>query len=204
MRGSKLQGRFDIDYEAKSMYEGIAEELGGTIGQEVDWYQWSEDYLTENYHLVVDDIYDVSGYTDTNGVSNGRRWTEPFKLPTIMAQLIRSTNVMNERGYYVSDTLRLVVNVGDVERLIPQLIDDPNLHIKDRIMYKGQVFVPTRVLPRGAFGYRYAVVTIDCNEVNPEELVNDPQFLPQALPTATESRLSVYGAGEYGSGNYGD
>jgi hypothetical protein len=204
MRGSKLQGRFDIDYEAKSMYEGIAEELGGTIGQEVDWYQWSEDYLTENYHLVVDDIYDVSGYTDTNGVSNGRRWTEPFKLPTVMAQLIRSTNVMNERGFYVSDTLRLVVNVGDVERLIPQLMDNPNLHIKDRIMFKGQVFVPTRVLPRGAFGYRYAVVTIDCNQVNPEELVNDPQFLPQALPTVTESRLSTYGAGEYGSGNYGD
>lgn len=203
MRGSKLQGRFDIDYEAKSMYEGIAEELGGIVGQEVDWYQWSEDYLTEHYSTVVDDIYDVSNYSDTNGVNNGRRWTKPFKLPTVMAQLIRSTNVMNERGFYVSDTLRLVVNVGDVERLIPQLMDNPSAHIKDRIMFKGEVFVPTRVLPRGAFGYRYAVVTIDCNQVNPEELVNDPQFLPQALPTSTESRLTTYGAGEYGSGNYG-
>jgi hypothetical protein len=66
------------------------------------------------------------------------------------------------------------------------------------------VFVPTRVLPRGIFGENYAVVTIDCNQVNPEELVNDPQFAAKASPVKEEPRLSIYGAGGYGSGNYGD
>jgi hypothetical protein len=32
MRGAKLQGRFNLDYESKSMYEGIAEDIGGTVG----------------------------------------------------------------------------------------------------------------------------------------------------------------------------
>ena len=203
MRGSKLEGRFNIDYESKSMYEGIAEDLGGMVGQEVDWYQWSNSYLETYYEEVVDPIYDVSNYSSSNGITGGRKWAAPFKLPTVMAQLIRSTNVMNERGYYVTDTLRLVVNVGEIQRLIPDVLANPSDHIKDRIVYRGEVFVPTRVLPRGSFGYRWAVVTIDCNQVNPEELINDPEFQAQALPTALVPGTLTYGAGNYGSGNYG-
>lgn len=161
-----------MDYEAKSIYEGMAEELGGTVGVDVDWFRWQEYYLDDNYTDIVDDIYDVS----SSEAGKGRRWMLPFKMPAIMAQFIRGTNIMNERGFYVADTLRLVLNVGDVQRLVPGLITDSNSHIKDRIIYRGEVFVPTRVLPRGAFGYKFAVVTIDCNQVNPEELVNDPQF----------------------------
>jgi hypothetical protein len=204
MRGTHLLGRFDIDYESKSMYEGIAEDLGGTVGQEVDWFQWSPTYLDDNYSAVVDDIYDVSNPTITDGVGQGRRWSKPFKLPTVMAQILRSSNTMNERGFYVTDTLRLVVNVGDVQRLLPGMLSDPSSHIKDRVLYHGEIFVPTRVLPRGSFSYNYAVVTIDCNQVNPEELVNDPQFVSYSAGVVEEPRLSIYGAGAYGSGAYGD
>ena len=180
MRGSKLQGRFNIDYEAKSMYEGIGEELGGTVGVEVDWFRWQEYYLDENFDTIVDEIYDVSKQSP----GEGRRWMLPFKMPVIMAQFVRGTNVMNERGFYTTDTLRLVINAGDADRLLPTLLTDSNQHIRDRIVYRGEVFVPTRVLPRGHFGYRWAVVTIDCNQVNPEELVNDPQFAGY-IPTTT-------------------
>ena len=186
-RGTDDSSRFNMDYEAKSIYEGIAEDLGGVVGQEVDWFRWQEYWLDENYTDVVDDIYDTSSSVP----GKGRRWMLPFKLPTVMAQLIRSSNVMNERGFYVTDTLRLVVNVGDAERLIPEMINDPSSHIKDRIIYRGQVFVPSRVLPRGSFGYRWAVVTIDCNQVNPEELVNDPQFQRYAQPAVVDRRNVV-------------
>jgi hypothetical protein len=98
---------------------------------------------------------------------------------------------MNQRGFYTSDNLRLVMNVGDVQRLIPQMLTAPNAHIRDRILYKGQVYTPSRVLPRGAFGYRYAVVTIDCNQVNHEELVNDPQFKQYATASKAEPRNNV-------------
>lgn len=188
MRGGNESGdrnsRFGMDYEALSMYEGIAEELGGTVGQEVDWFRWQDYFLTDNYSTVVDPVYDVS----SSVVNQGKRWMLPFKMPTIMAQFVRGTNVMNQRGFYVTDTLRLVINVGDVERLLPSLITDSNNHIKDRILYRGEVFVPTRVLPRGSFGYRWTVVTIDCNQVNPEEMVNDPQFQRYASPITEDPR----------------
>lgn len=178
--GSADKGRFNIDYEAKSMYEGIGEELGGTVGVEVDWFRWQEYYLDENFSTIVDEIYDVSSSVPTQG----RRWMLPFKMPVVMAQFVRGTNIMNERGFYTTDTLRLVVNAGDIDRLLPTVLTDSNQHIRDRIVYRGEVFVPTRVLPRGHFGYRWAVVTIDCNQVNPEELVNDPQF-GAFIPTTT-------------------
>jgi hypothetical protein len=187
MRGAKVQGRFNMDYESKSMYESIAEDLGGVVGVEVDWWRWQEYFLEENYEDIVDDIYDTSSAVP----GKGRRWMLPFRMPSVMAQLIRSTNVMNERGFYVTDTLRLVLNVGDVQRLIPDVLVNPNQHIKDRIVYRGQVFVPTRVLPRGSFGYRWAVVTIDCNQVNPEELVNDPQFQDYATTSKIDPRNAV-------------
>lgn len=198
--GTDVNSRFNIDYEAKSIYEGMAEELGGTVGAEVDWMRWQEYYLEDNYTDIVDDVYDVSSSVP----GKGKRWMLPFKMPVIMAQLIRSTNVMNERGFYVTDTLRLVISAGDAQRLVPDILTNSNQHIKDRIIYRGQVFVPTRVLPRGAFGYRWAVVTVDCNQVNPEELVNDPQFQRYALPSKVEGRTIGYGSRGYGSDLYGD
>lgn len=191
MRGSKLQGRFNMDYESKSIYEGITEDLGDPVGQEVDWFQWSPEYFRQNYSAIVDDIYDVSNAAIVGGVGEGRRWASPINVPTVMAQIIRSTNVMNERGFYVSNTLRLVLNVGEVERLIPSMLKDPSAHIKDRVVYLGSVYTPTRVLPRGSFGTRWAVVTIDFNQVNPEELINDPQFNMYALDAGPDIRSKV-------------
>lgn len=203
MRGGGADnGRFPIDYEAKSMYEGIGEELGATVGTQVDWFRWKDYYLDDHYRTIVDDIYDVSSST----VGEGKRWMLPFKLPVVMAQLIRSTNIMNERGYYVTDTLRIVVNAGDIQSLMPEMLVDPSHHIKDRILFQGEVFVPTRVLPRGRFANNYSVVTIDCNQVNAEELVNDPQFQQYASTVVLEPRndLNGYGLNGYGYTPYGD
>jgi len=177
MRGSKLQGRFDINHEAESMYEAMAEELGEKVGIDVDWFRWQDWYLQDADNNVVDDIYDVSSAVS----GGGRRWMAPFKLRTVMAQITRGGSIPNERGFYTTDTLRLVINADDIRRKLPEILrNEPNQFIKDRILYRGQVFTPSRINPRGHFGFRWAVVTIDCNEVNAEELVNDPQFLKYA------------------------
>jgi hypothetical protein len=172
MRGSKVQGRFKIDFENKSMEEGIVDELRDPVGTEVDWWVWDPAALAADYNTWVDPIYDVSNQEE----GQGRRWNSPLKLPVIMAQQLRGTNVLNERGWYVTDTLRLVVSVADVNLILPSLLIDPNQQIKDRVVFQGEVFVPTRVLPRGRYSNFYSVITIDCNQVNPEELVNDSQF----------------------------
>ena len=172
MRGNKVQGRFKIDFESKSMDEGIVEDLRDTVGTVASWWLWDQAYLDAHPSTVVDDIYDVSSQTP----GQGRHWKNPFDLPVILAQQLRGTNVMNERGFYTVDTLRLVVAVADINRLLPAIVSNPNVHIKDRVVFQGEVFVPTRVLPRGRYAERYSVVTIDCNQLNPEELVNDAQF----------------------------
>jgi hypothetical protein len=188
MRGLKIQGRFDIDYESISMYEAMAEELGGKVGIDVDWFRWQDWYLENPLNNVVDDTYDVSSSVQ----GGGRRWMAPFKMPVIAAQMVRGGNQMNERGFYTTDTLRLVVNAGDMKTRIPEILrNEPNQSIKDRILYRGQVFTPTRVNPRGAFGFRWAVVTIDCNEVNSEELVNDEQFKKYASPVRPDLRTML-------------
>jgi len=60
--------------------------------------------------------------------------------------------------------------------LIPSMVTDPTDHIKDLIVFQNDVYRPTRVAPRGLYANRYAVLSVDCNQVNSEELVNLPQF----------------------------
>jgi hypothetical protein len=197
MRGNQVQGRFKVEFEHKSIDEGIVDELRDPVGTTVAWWTWDPDALAADYDNWVDPIYDVSNQED----GKGRRWNSPFEMPVVMAQQLRGTNVMNERGYYVTDTLRLVMAVTDVQRLIPGMLTDPNAHIKDRIVFQDGVFVPTRVLPRGRYKNNYAVITVDCNMVNAEELVNDPQFNAEYSPlTITDG----YGEGEFGSETYGE
>ena len=202
MRGNRLQGRFDIDgYETLSIYVGITEELGWTVGVQIDWWEWDQAYLNNNYSTVVDDIYDVS----SSVTGGGRRWKTPIKVDVVMARFITGGNVMNTRGFYTSDTLRLVINIAEMNKKFPGFLStrDPSDHIRDHIVFNGQVYRPTVVMPRGHFSQRWAVLTVDCNQVNPEELVNDPQFQAFALPSTTDDRLEVYGAGPYSSGQYG-
>jgi hypothetical protein len=172
MRGSKVQGRFKIEFENRSINEGVVDELRDPVGDEVDWWIWDSSELEGNYEDWVDDIYDTSSQTP----GGGRRWNDPLTMPVIMAQLLRGGNVMNERGFYVTDTLRLTVGEEDALRLIPDLLENPTDHIKDRIIYQNRVFTPRQVMPRGRYKEQYAVISIDCVMVNSEELVNDPQF----------------------------
>lgn len=205
MRGTLIEGRFPIRYENMSIDEGIVDELRSPVGTTVDWYLWSEETLQANYADWVDPIYDVSNQTPNKGLM----WDPPFKMPVIMAQFLRGTNVMNERGLYVVDTLRMVIAVDDIQRLLPDLETNPNTHIQDRIVSGGEVFVPTRVLPRGRYKDYYAVVTVDCNLVNSEELVNFQQFLQYSVPfdspaPTPEPVIAGYGGSLYGGGGYGN
>lgn len=176
MRGSQVQGRFTIGFEKLSMEEGVVDELRSPVGTEVDWYVFDEELLTSHPIDVYDETYNVSSQEP----GKGSMWKSPFKMPTIMSQQLRSSNVMNERGRYLTDTLRVVLAIDDVNRLLPSLSTDPNTHIKDRVVFQGEVFIPTRLLPRGRYKDNYSVLTIDMNQCNPEELVNFQQFLDYA------------------------
>lgn len=176
MRGSQREGRFKVDFENKSIEEGIVDDLRSPVGTSVDWYVFNPDILTTHATDVIDDIYDVSN----QGSGKGLYWNNPLSVPVIMAQITRGATMMNERGRYIVDTLRCVISVPDLNRLLPTFVSNPNDHTRDRIMVQNEVYVPTRVLPRGRYKDYYAVVTVDFNQCNPEELVNFQQFLANA------------------------
>ena len=176
MRGDQRQGRFKIDYEISSNDEGIVDDLRIPVGNTVHWWVWDPTALTTNAATWIDPIYDVSNQTTNQGV----RWNSPFDLPVISAQVERGDSTPNERGFYTVDTMRLVVAVADLNRLLPTMVTDPTSHIKDHIIFQNDVYRPVRVAPRGLYANRYSVVTIDLNQINAEELVNYPQFLTYA------------------------
>jgi hypothetical protein len=180
MRGEIREGRFDINYERGSIISGTSTEMVHTIGTEVQW--WIFDPVATH----VDPIYDVGSSDPATG---GRRWKGPLIVPTINAFISQGATVQNDRGFYNTDTLHLTINVDVVEdqlsllgsslATIPQLSTveiNPDEFLRDRVVFRDEVFTPVRVFPKGIIKDHYTVLSIELNQVNPDELVNDPQF----------------------------
>lgn len=168
MRASRPSGKFSTKYELDSMLDGIEQDLQHPVGQEVDWWLW------DSTATVLDPIYGVGSSGDST--SGGRRWKSPFKMPVINAQVFQGQTMQNDRGFYNTDILRVTVSMNDVRRKIPDLITTPDLHLRDRVIFRNEIFRPTRLYLRGQVLTTYTILTIDLTQVAPEELVNDEQF----------------------------
>lgn len=161
MRGRNTLGRFDPEYEVKSIRSGITQDLQAPVGQVVQWR------LFDPVATVVDDVYDV-GSSD-----GGRVFRAPIDLPVVNAYVFQNEMYANDRGLYTVDTLRLFVNYDDVIRYLPSLDAQPDEHLKDRVQFRDQMFSPNRVFPRGQINMDYTVLTVDLTQVKAEEQVND-------------------------------
>ena len=97
--------------------------------------------------------------------------------------------MLNERGFYNVDTLHLTLNVDDVKVVAPEVFTNPGVITSSvdlldtyRVVYKNQVFRPTKAQPAGLVANRYTLVVMDLSQLAPDELVNDSQFLSYAQP----------------------
>jgi len=179
MRGENKQGRFNVPFERSSFISGTTTELVYTVGTTVQWWEYDEN------STVVDPIYDVGA-----GSGIGRMWKNPpLIIPVVNAHLEQGVTVQSDRGFYNTDQLTLVINVDVIEDHLnfpganaqnaPELADieiNPDSYIRDRIVFRNEVFSPTRVLPEGIINDKYTLLRVQCNQVNAEELVNDSQF----------------------------
>jgi len=205
MRGDIREGRFSIKHERESFISGTTKEVVRTVGNVLEW--WFYDHV----RTVVDDIYDV-GSSDVLG---GRRWTGPVQVTAVAATISQGATGQNDRGFYNTDTLRITLNMDVIEggvnmlgsnsSTIPQLSKietNPDHYLLDRIVFRNEVFQPVQVFTRGIITDQYTLITIDCVQVNPEELVNDLQFQQYSnyLPT---NPIVGYGYGAYGANQYG-
>lgn len=169
MRASRPGGRFDTEFEIASIQSGIKSEVQRTVGQHVDWW------IFDPQNSAADPIYDVGAS------SGGRRWLSPKRVPTVSAIILHGQTIQNERGFYQTDMGRFLFRIDDIAAILPAVVDTPDIHIKDRFVYRGQVFMPSQFYLRGLLTDKYTLLMLDANQVNPEELINDPQFQDYAL-----------------------
>lgn len=161
--GSHL-GRFDSAFEMNDIHTGISSDLTSFVGNTALWYV----YISTPH---VDPIYGV-GSSD----GFGRTWSAPLLIPVTRNLLTRSSGQDEGLGFYPVDSLHLTINSSDIVPKIPDIVSSPDAHIKDRVLYDGQIYRPINVQPRGVIGSRYALVVVDFIQESKEEMVNDPQF----------------------------
>ena len=182
MRGERVEGlRFPINHERGSIISGTTKEVVRTVGYEIEWWLYDQE------STIVDDIYDV-GHNE-----GGRMWRGPYHIPVINATLTQGVTVPSDRGFYNVDVLDITINMDIVEgsrlsggetRTIPELRylpHNPDAYMRDRVVFKNQVFTPRRILPKGIITDDYTLFGVECYQVMPEELVNDIQFAEYAI-----------------------
>ena len=184
MRGQRVEGRFSIDSERESIISGTNSELVFTVGQYIDWWFYDENRTN------LDDLYDV-------GAARGGRWYDgPHQIPVIKAVLFQGVTLQNERGFYNADVLRVTLNMDILEEnlqvsgsVFPSIVtlqdlpDNPDHYLRDRVVFRNEVFTLDQVLQKGIIKGKYTIITIDCIQVMPEELDNDPQFQDKSTYT---------------------
>lgn len=168
MRAYTPGGRFDADFETDDILVGIDTDLKNPVGTSADWYVWDPIATT------VDPIYDVG--EDVSGAIGGKRWTGPYTVPVVRAVINQGEAPTSAIGYYNADTLHLTFNIEDVQKVSPNVIGNPDFQNRGRIVWKNQVYRPYGVQQRGIISERYTLLVVDCLQVMPEEMVNDPQF----------------------------
>lgn len=189
MRAYNQGGRFTPDFESNSISSGIDEDLQRFSGTYAQWWVYNPETTS------VDDLYDVGA---SDGI--GRQWDGPYELPVIRALITQGQVPLSERGFYNADMLHLTLNANDVERVHPNVINNPDLQNRGRIVWLGQVFRPFRVQQSGIVSNRFHLVVADCIQIASEELVNDPQFQQYVLDPVSLG----YGYGGYGDDLYGE
>lgn len=164
MRGKNTVGRFSIPFELAAVSEGLAEDVQNPLDQWLDWWRYSDE------DTRIDPVYDVGDY------DGGRVWSGPIRLRVVRHSIEQGRLGMVERGFYTQDNMTFWVNESEFTTKLPNVAYVPDPFLRDRVTWRGKVFTPALVNPRAHIYNTAVVVAIQCDQVNPEELVNDPQF----------------------------
>jgi hypothetical protein len=165
-------GRFDADYETTDLLKGIDSDLKHPVGTKALWY------IYDSVNSDVDPLYDVG--QDISSSMGGKVWTGPYSVPVVRAVIKQGEARTSAVGYYNSDTLHLTFNIEDIQKITPNVISNPDLQNRGRIVWKNQVYRPYGVQQRGIVSERFTILSVDCIQLMPEEMVNDPQFAQYA------------------------
>lgn len=166
-------GRFTTDWETNEIHDAITKDLTNPAGTTAHWYVWD----APSTH--VDSIYDVGA---ADGV--GRMWKTPVEIPIIKAVLGQGTTNLVQQGFYNSDRIHFVIDHDELISLVPEMLykldpldsENPDPLNRDRIVWKSQVYRPLKSNYSGIINERFTLLVFECQQIMPEEMVNDSQF----------------------------
>ena len=169
-------GRFSTDWELDEVGVGITVDATNPFGTVAEWWVYNDAASTK------DPIYDVEP------VGTGRIWNGPYELLVISASITHGVNQANQRGFYSSDSLKLTLNIDDLQEVSPELFFDErglirpqiNFANKYRVAWQGQLYRPIQTQTQGYVTDRGTIIVLKCAQLMPEELVNDAQFATYA------------------------
>lgn len=217
-------GRFNVDYETSEIYRGLR-----------DWQRWTGDKV--NYFRFY---YDQSSVDPVYGEASsplGKIFFGPNLVPALHVIHVEGDNQNTDKGFYYNDELHVTISFDQVNRLgirADSLTTQTQSYLKDRVEYRGKIYRVTNIQILGQIQRKPIIVTIDCTQLQPDEMVNDIQFaqyvgninniksptnysptvidtlslhkeLQQILPTLRDPNpTDGYGSGEYGESDYGE
>jgi hypothetical protein len=158
-------GRFNTDFEHSEIHDAISKDLTEPVGSSLLWYQF------DSVATVVDPIYDVGS---SAGV--GRRWKTAITVPVIRSVIRHGTVEHSHEGFYNADSVHFTIDKEELSRLLPTVFNNPDPLNRDRIVWQEQVYRPLLSQLRGIVLEKFTVVSLDCRQIMPEEMVNDSQF----------------------------
>lgn len=134
--------------------------------------------------LTLDNKDNITAGTAVTFSNEGRQWKSPVKVPVIRAVLKEGSTNMVQQGFYNADRIHFTIDHDVLVNTIPEMLskldplnsEDPDPLNRDRIVWKDQVYRPIQNNYSGIIGEKFTLLSFECQQIMPEELVNDPQF----------------------------
>ena len=179
-----MSRRFQVKDEASSIHEGL-QKFGHEVGTTVLWYAFDREESAPEEGVdgpavgdsIYDDVYDESSVTPGGGGAT-LQWKDPWIVNVLSAVRYEGAEQPNDTGFYTTDRLHLAIDRISAEQqglLTVDLRSNDRLH--DRVVYDNVVFGVTDIQVRGQLEDHDLVIGVDLAEVDPSELVNEPDFL---------------------------
>jgi len=163
-------GRFTSNFERNAISAAIDVDLTRPAGTSALWY------IYDQVNSEIDPIYDVGDNLSRMDAS-GRLWRGPYTVPVIKAVIGQGNTKVTEAGFYNADTLQLTISSQYIEAIEAGTMMNPDDQNRSRIIWKNEVFRPYLAQQKGIINENFVLLSLSCQQVMPEEMVNDPQFL---------------------------
>jgi hypothetical protein len=159
----KTHGRFNANYETTDIM-GVLRGRQVEIGEKVQYYRFS------HADSAGDDLYD-------EGTGVGKVFHGPYRIPALHVVHNQGPAQDTTQGLYTVDNVHITCSFDSLRKMgfADQDIDH-EVYLTDRVVYDDSVFRVTSISVLGQIQDRDIIVSLECVQLKPDELVNDTQF----------------------------